>query len=94
MPDPNARELNMLSRYRNAMKANIGEISIPPIGGTMNLKGAKIESDICSSNLRAGCLLLLATQLMIIPPNITQNETFKQSIRTEYKDQIVIFTGS
>ena len=32
----------------------IGEKSIPPAGGSIYLKGAKIESDICISNFMAG----------------------------------------
>jgi hypothetical protein len=73
----------MLSKYLSAIKASIGEKSNPPVGGKKNLKGLKIESDICKINLMAGCLWSFATQLMIIPANITQNETFKHSIRTE-----------
>ena len=76
------------------MKANIGEMSNPPMGGIIYLNGAKIESAICISNFMAGWLLSRATQLISIPPSINQNETFKQSMTTEYKDQIVIFTGS
>ena len=76
------------------MKASIGEKSIPPAGGSIYLNGAKIESAICISNFMAGWLLSRATQLISIPPSINQNETFKQSMTTEYKDQIVIFTGS
>ena len=55
MPDSDAKEVNTLSRYLSAIKARIGEKSIPPAGGSILLKGAKIESDICMSNVVAGC---------------------------------------
>jgi hypothetical protein len=58
------------SKKFNAMKANIGEKSRPPIGGKIFLNGKKRGSDSWKTNLTAGWLFCGEIQLKIIPANM------------------------
>jgi hypothetical protein len=59
------------------IKANIGEISKPPIEGINFLIGAKSLVDISSINLSNGWGLLGATQLNITDPIIQMKKIVK-----------------
>ena len=86
-PASTAKFLRRICKKFKKIKARIGEKSRPPIGGRNILNGLKKGSATCTSNATAGCLLLGATQLIIIPNNIIQNIILKLKRITEKKDQ-------
>ena len=79
IPESNAKFLIKICIKFTKMKANIGEKSSPPIGGSTALKGLKIGFESWWIKETPGWLLNGEIQLRIIPINIAQKIIFNIS---------------